>query len=471
MRLPIDEGRHLAGLQCEKRLWLHAHKPLQGLRGLAEDEQLRRTRGLRDVRRLARALSPSARFDVEIRTPEANACLELVEERPAGRVALALSSAALRVDEPVLDRLAFELALARAAGLDVESTAVLHLNPDFVRGADAPEPRALLKRAGVTREVEFLARDVPARIAAQRAVLERGDEPQIEPSPHCRRPEPCPFLDYCTREKPDDWIGFLPGLRQPESDAWRDAGIAHLGEIPPDRTLTSSQANARAAALRGAAFAAPDLARRLDGFGPPADSVDFEAILPELPLYPGTRPLEVVPFQWSAHLAGDDGSVEHREFLADAKGDPRREFAETLLAVFAPRARPILVYSDFELEALAALGRTFPDLEPELERVRARLRDLLPVVRRSVYHPAFRGSFGLKRAAPVLAPGFDFDGLEDIADGGAASRAWLEMALGEADAARTARLRAALLAYCERDSLALVHLLAALRSLAPETAR
>jgi hypothetical protein len=418
------------------------------------------------VRRLAALRSPRARADVELASEGACARIDLVEQQASGRATLLAVSDALRPPATLLDALAFWLTVARRAGLDVEGAAVLHLDPDFARGDTAPEPRALLRRATVTREVEFLARDVPARLAAQREVLARADEPAIEPSPHCRRPETCPFLERCTRHKPEDWIGFLPGLRQPLFDALREAGVERTGEIPDGTELTPAQQNARAACRRGGAFAAPELARRLEGFGPPADFLDFEAILPEVPLFPGTRPLEVVPFQWSAQLARDDGGVEPAGFLAEAGGDPRRAFAETLLAALGPRRLPICVYSAFESDALEALGRTYPDLQAELERVRGRLRDLLPVVRRSVYHPAFRGSFSLKRVAPLLAPGFGWDDLDGIADGGAAAGAWLEMALGEADAARSAELRAGLVAYCARDSLALVHLLAALRALA-----
>jgi predicted RecB family nuclease len=389
---------------------------------------------------------------------------------PSGRRTLVALANALRPNESALDDLAFAWSVARRAGLALDGAQLLHWNADFARGPGAPEPRALLQRSTVTREVEFLARDVPKRVAEQRAVLARADEPAIEPSPHCRRPEPCPFLARCTGAKPDDWIGFLPGLRQAESDAFFERGVTRIGDVPADTGLPPGAWNARAAAQRGRAFGAPDLARRLAEFGPPADALDFEAILPEVPLYAGTRPLEVVPFQWSAQLATDAGGVEAAGFLAEPCGDPRRAFAESLLAAFAGRERPIAVYSDFEADTLTALGGAYPDLEPELARLRGRLRDLLPVVRRSVYHPAFRGSFGLKRVAPVLCPGFGFDDLDEIADGGAASRAWLQMALGEVDAARGARLRAALVAYCARDSLALVHLLVALRALAAESA-
>ncbi len=271
-------------------------------------------RGARDVRRLAEALLPNARFAPELRGEGALARPDVVETRPSGRAGIVALCDAVRPGESVLDRLAFWLAVARQAGLDVESAAVLHLNADFVRNAGEPEPRAVLARATVTREVEFLARDVPARIAAQREVLARAVEPAIEPSPHCRRPEPCPFLARCTAAKPDDWIGFLPGLRQPESDALREAGVERIGDIPADRPLTPAQANARASCQRGGVYAAPDLARRLEGFGPPADALDFEAILPEVPIFAGLRSLAI---------GADEDRLVQQEALAAHDLEPR----------------------------------------------------------------------------------------------------------------------------------------------------
>jgi hypothetical protein len=77
----------------------------------------------------------------------------------------------------------------------------------------------------------------------------------------------------------------------------------------------------------------------------------------------------------------------------------------------------------------------------------------LPIVRDAVYFPEFGFTNSIKS---VLCPGFGYDDLKDIADGGPASAAFLQLAsghvpqLGEAD-----RLRTALLAYCKRDTLAM----------------
>jgi hypothetical protein len=70
--------------------------------------------------------------------------------------------------------------------------------------------------------------------------------------------------------------------------------------------------------------------------------------------------------------------------------------------------------------------------------------------------------------APALVDGFGYGDLEQIADGGEASAALLRLASGAAtDPREDACVRRALLAYCERDTLALVELHRTLRARAP----
>jgi hypothetical protein len=47
------------------------------------------------------------------------------------------------------------------------------------------------------------------------------------------------------------------------------------------------------------------------GYGPPAFYLDFEAFLPAVPLYVGTKPYQVLPFQWSLHRVDSDGATGH----------------------------------------------------------------------------------------------------------------------------------------------------------------
>jgi hypothetical protein len=44
--------------------------------------------------------------------------------------------------------------------------------------------------------------------------------------------------------------------------------------------------------------------------------------MPAVPLYPGTRPYQTLPFQWSLHEVDSEGAVSHREFLAESDVEP-----------------------------------------------------------------------------------------------------------------------------------------------------
>jgi hypothetical protein len=92
--------------------------------------------------------------------------------------------------------------------------------------------------------------------------------------------------------------------------------------------------------------------------------------------------------------------------------------------------------------------------------------DLLRIVRIHVYHAEFGGSFSLKAVAPALVSDFDYGGLGEVREGGAASAAFARIARGQMEPDEEARLRADLLAYCAHDTLALVELYKALREMA-----
>ena len=108
-------------------------------------------------------------------------------------------------------------------------------------------------------------------------------------------------------------------------------GIESISAIPPDFPLSWKQAIIRDATSSGKPFVSPDLGDLLKEFGPPAAYLDFEAMNPAIPLYEGTCPYQVIPFQWSLHVIDEIGQLSHRDFLATGDADPRRPFAESLM--------------------------------------------------------------------------------------------------------------------------------------------
>ena len=79
-------------------------------------------------------------------------------------------------------------------------------------------------------------------------------------------------------------------------------------------------------------------------------------------------------------------------------------------------------------------------------------------MRAHYYHPAMKGSWSLKAVLPCIAPDLDYSNLEEVADGGAAQRAFIELIAKKTTQDRRKELEERMLKYCERDTLAMVRL-------------
>jgi len=398
--------------------------------------------------------------------------VDVLERLPSKAWGLRLVKSSSGIKDHYLDAMAIQAYVLRGAGVAVESIELLHVNTEYVRGAGGIIWPRFFARRDVAAAVAAALAVLPGRLPAMRDCLDAASPPDAEAGTQCHTPHSCEFWDRCTAHRPTDWVFHMPRLSQRQADALKSLGIEAISAIPPDFPLTSRQTVIRDAVATGRTFVAPDIARLMRGYGPPACYLDFEAMMPPIPLYQGTRPYQTIPFQWSLHVHTDDGTLQHLEFLADGDCDPRRAFAETLIEALAPFDTPIVVYSSYEQTRLKELAATFADLRKPLDAIIGRLVDLLPIVRNAVYCPDAGFSNSIKAVGPALCPAFTYDDLEDVADGTAAAAAFLQLASGRLTLRdEIDRLRAALLVYCHRDTLAMVEVHRALvRVAAPANA-
>ena len=89
--------------------------------------------------------------------------------------------------------------------------------------------------------------------------------------------------------------------------------------------------------------------------------------------------------------------------------------------------------------------------------------DLLEIVREHYYHRDFHGSFSIKAVLPALAPEFGYGDLE-IQDGNLAAVAFIESISADTKPERRGQLRRDLLAYCKRDTEAMLRVVEAMRA-------
>lgn len=485
----LTKSHYAAALQCPRRLWLQVQAP-ERADALTADASERLREGL-EVGRLARLLFPGG---LEIAAEEfVAACAETREQLGQGRVLFeaAIEVEGLRVRADILEELdrgrfrlcevksstslrdehlddaSFQYWVLRRAGLDVAQVELIQLSSDYERAGSGLDLDSLLVRRDITDEVKFLAGDLDEQVPTLRTRPQEGD-PETPPGRQCLRPLRCEFWEFCHAPLAPGGLSELPRLSSALREELAEAGVERIAEIPDTVELRPVQARAREALRRDQAVVEASVAQELATLAPPDTSafyLDFESWAPAIPPFARVRPYEKLPFQWSCHERTPGGELHHAEFLYPGNGDPREEFARSLIQHLEAKPGRIAVYSKFEATVLSELAERLPELSAGLGLIRERLFDLLVVMRDGVYHPEFRGSFSLKRVGPALAPDFSYSDLELISEGAAAAVAGRALVLGEGTEAERDVFREALLAYCERDTLALVRLHEALSAL------
>ncbi|HVS10280.1 MAG TPA: DUF2779 domain-containing protein [Planctomycetota bacterium] len=359
-----------------------------------------------------------------------------------------------RMDELVAD-LTYTVVAARRAGATVSAASLLLLSREYRKSMPISK---LFTEVDQTEAVE----EFTPPLEAVWEDIERATGAPEKPAPALIKAcKECSFFaTACHGAGVVHPVFEIPRLHEKKLADLSSLGILEIEELPDGFALTPAQARVVDAVRTNRAFIGA-LRRQLDAVTWPASYLDFESTQTAIPLYSELAPFEQIPTQYSIHRCSGPGRVDaHADYLADPARDCRRELAEQLIRDLRT-AGSVIVYSSFEKTRIRALARKFPDLAPQLEAIQARLFDLLSVVQKEYYHPAFRGSASIKNVLPVLVPELSYDGME-IGDGDAASAVFALIAMGKHGEEESGRLLELLRAYCRQDTLAMVKLHAAL---------
>lgn len=475
----LSKSRILLNQQCPKRLWLKTNRP--ELEEVSEGNERRFAAGdlvgeiarglhpgglLIDADDLGLALEQTRTAMAEPPRPLFEATFEhegtlvradlLLPDNGAWRMVEVKSSTSVK--DYHLNDAAVQAWVLEKAGALVSRVEIAHIDNTFVYPGNG-DYRGLLIYEDISREACALQAEVPVWLEQARQTLGLRNEPDIAPGKHCDDPFECSFRRYCEPTAfdpiPVHSVRVLPyggkfvqGLIEAGRDDLRQLQITELKKESHQRIWRTLQT--------GQAELDPHASKIIRGLGWPRYYMDFETINPAVPLWPGIRPYQHVPFQWSCHIEWPEG-LEHEAFLAEAGTDPRRPFIESLLTTLGD-AGPVLVWNaSFERGRLDDLADAFPDLAKPIQKVIKRLFDLLPLSRDHYYHPEMRGSWSIKAVLPTIAPELSYEGMA-VAHGGAAQEAYEEITLPETTTERKAQLRQGLLEYCELDTLAMVRI-------------
>jgi hypothetical protein len=351
--------------------------------------------------------------------------------------------------------IAFQVLVLREAGIRVSSASLMLLSRDYVAPDTGLDMAALFGFVDVTNEVGEMLIDAQIRSIGMLQVLSRDDAPAVETNTHCKE---CGFQAQCGVGQSADDLLFLPGVRSKQITEMRSQGLGRIGEIPNTVRLTPVQSRVRNVFRDDKPFVDEKLVNVLGAIQFPIYFIDFEATKWVIPTMPGTESYQALPFQWSCHvLASEDAEVEHYEFLHRGSDDPRPSFAQTLWERIQGAAS-VFVYSSYEMTTLRALNRGgFVHAEALCQLLTDKGVDLLKIVQENLYLAAFRGSFSIKKVLPAMVPSLGYEDLK-IREGEVAANEYKRMIAPTTPADMAEEIAQDLLAYCRRDTQAMVEL-------------
>lgn len=486
---PLSKSKLIAFRQCPKRLWLEVHQPdaRQDSRATqavfqtghevgAVAQQIYDPAGegaTIDLRAEGVAAAvESTRVLLQTRKPLfeagfaaagglafADVMLPITEgATPAWKMVEVKSSTSVKTYQE--DDAAIQSYIARAAGVDVRSVSIAHIDAAWIYPGGG-DYKGLLVEKDVTEGAFARGAEVAAWIARAQQVAAQAEPPDVQTGAQCETPFPCGFQKLCRKNEPpaEFPIAWLPRI---SSKALKDfliqSGVQDMRDVP-EALLTPLQRRVRDATLLGQAYFDAEGAKKdLLKYPLPAYFLDFETIQFGVPRWAGTRPFQMLPFQFSLHRMDAQGQLSHQDFLDLSGNDPSEAFAVQLARACAEPIPVFVYHAGFEGSRLRELAQRFPAVCAQLDEIRGRLVDLLPIAQARYYHPRQHGSWSIKKVLPTITPHVGYDALPGAQDGGMAMAAYLEAIAPAASGQRKTLIRDELLAYCTLDTLAMVEI-------------
>jgi hypothetical protein len=486
----LSKSRYCRGLQCPKILWLDAHKP--ELRDDSAISQSTLDTG-KAVGAIARgyfgeyaevpyssgknAMVSETRRLLEKGTPviceasflhDDNFCSVDILRRVDNGVEIVEVKSSTDVKPVYLDDLAYQCYVLTGCGYKVRKVSLLSLNKKYVRHGEL-DIQELFVLEDYTETILSMQPEIKKHIAGMNAVASAQAEPQTDIGIYCKKPYDCAYQNYCWRH-----INALPNsIFDINGNAMHwDKKFQHYyaGIVTLEDLISSGEKLSPKVALQvetevkdlPPAINRAEIKNFLQCIRWPLYFLDFETMMPAIPLYDDSHPYQQIPFQYSLHIqTSPGGPLEHREFLAQEGDDPRRALAERLCADI-PLDECVLAWNmSFEKTRIKELAGLFPDLQVHLMDIHENIRDLIiPFRQHHYYCRGFKGKSSIKLVLPALcpnAPELDYHSLDLIHHGGEAMEAFA--ALPQKSPAEREHIRAALLAYCRLDTLAMVKIL------------
>lgn len=496
--LTLSKSQYLRGVRCHKALWLNRHRP--DLREEPDTNTAARLRAGTAIGQLAErffdgkgikitqayweiqkaqaqteeflrqgydlifeatAIHPQsgchARIDI-LRSIDQGAQFDLIEVKSA-----------TRAKNYHIHDLAFQRYVFEGAGYNIRYCCLLLVNTSYVY-KETLDPKAFFRLKNVTERVseqqDTVGQTVPNLIDS----LQEPQELERPIGQHCFSPFQCDFFHHCWKDTPD--YSVYDVFQRDQAEQLAETYGLQLEVLPKIEALPPELHPSRIKRIDMQSYLNKEknvdgdaIKNFLEKLQEPLYFLDYEAAMPVIPLFKGTRPFQKIPFQFSLHKKNT--SLIHYEFLHLEKTDPRKALIEALLEVCGTKGSILVYYKGFESSIHNELARDFPCYKKALMNINERIVDLYePFRQRWLYHPKQCGSASIKSVLPAFTD-LDYSQLA-ISNGESAMLQYEDFITGNLDQAAQDQLCRNLLAYCKQDTYAMVELLEVLSEHCPQ---
>ena len=446
----LSKSKYIRGMNCQKSLWLYVHKNDQRL--INEASMAILARGT-SVGELARDYFPNGKmavledypsYESAKRTQDfINQGIETIYEatfvydntlvavdilhKEDGKWSLYEVKSTNSVKPEHIKDVAIQYYVLKGSGLELDDAFLMHFNRSYVRRGNIDINELFLPES-VLSKILPLQQDIAPNLQILQGMLD-SEEPNIAMGAYCTSPYSCDFSAYCS--------SLVPVVEKIKV------------ELSSQPSVLESEVKLFVEKVQY-----------------PLCHLDFETIMPGIPMFNESRPYQQIPFQYSLHSQDTkDSEIIHYSYLAenDPNVDPRRALIEQMIEQ-TKDAKTIFVYHiPFERSRINEMMRDFPEYAKELECVAEKLVDLIIPFKRKYYRTeTMEGSSSIKKVLPALKPEFSYADLE-IGDGMTASYAFLDLYYCE-NKEEITTIRENLLKYCHLDTLAMVKIFEVLQS-------
>ncbi len=490
----LSKSLYTKGTQCQKALWLKKYN--KEVLSLPDETALARFETGNEVGDLACKLFPNGveiaytkNFDEMINQTKKHiddgikyiyeatfsfngilVMVDVLEIHEDGEVSIYEVKSSVGVKDIYVHDTSIQYYVLKQLGFSLRSANVVHINSAYVRG-DTLELDELFTIADVTDKVVELQINIPTILKEFETVLEDvSNEPNIDIGSHCKKPYECDAKDYCwkvQRQIPEYSIFNIFNLGSKKQIELYSQGIVKLEDIPNDFAMTANQKQAVKTFNSKETFINKEKIKEfVDTLTYPIYHLDFETFQQAIPQWKGISPYQQIPFQYSLHIEHEDGSCEHKEYLALDSIDPREEIAKRLVTDI-PSDVTVLAYNmSFEKGVIKKLAESFPELSTHLLSINENMKDLMMPFQKKYYvTPSMNGSYSIKYVLPALVPELAkaYKELDGVQNGGQAMNAFANMS--KMEEGEKQKMRNSLIEYCKLDTLAMVKILEKLKNL------